>query len=145
MTRHFLQLYILIVLVLAVVSWGQQQLWQTYGRLSEAEASTQNQAQAAVLAVLEEQLRTQPRESRAQFVADIAARTGFADQSHLTRALTADTARTPRRLRSSAPCSEFAREVAHLFSSQELPKREAAAPLYPARLRAAGGLPAPRH
>ena len=78
-------------------------------------------------------------------IADIAARTGFADQSHLTRALTADTARTPRRLRSSAPCSEFAREMAHLFTSQELPKREAAAPLYPARLRAAGGLPAPRH
>ena len=78
-------------------------------------------------------------------IADIAARTGFADQSHLTRALTADTARTPLRLRRSAPCSEFAREMAHLFSSQELPKRDAAAPLYPDRLRAVGGLPAPRY
>jgi AraC-like DNA-binding protein len=77
-------------------------------------------------------------------IADIAARTGFADQSHLTRALTADTARTPRRLRSSAPCSEFAREMAHLFSSQDLPRRDVIAPLYPDRLRAAGGLPAPR-
>ena len=75
-------------------------------------------------------------------IADIAARTGFADQSHLTRALTADTARTPLRLRRSAPCSEQAREMASLFSSQDLPRPEAAAPVYPDRRRAAGGFPA---
>ena len=76
MGRHFLQLYVLIVLVLAAASWGQQQLWQSYGRLSDAETASENQAQAAVLRVLEEQLRPQPRESRGTFIADIAARTG---------------------------------------------------------------------
>jgi AraC-like DNA-binding protein len=36
-------------------------------------------------------------------IADIAAETGFADQSHLTRALSAHSARTPLRLRCLAP------------------------------------------
>ena len=76
-------------------------------------------------------------------IADIAARTGFADQSHLTRALTADTARTPLRLRRLAPCSEYAREMAHLLSSLDHPRRDVAAP-EPSQRRAAGGLPAPR-
>ena len=76
MARHFLQLYVLIVLVLAAASWGQQQLWQSYGRLSDAETASENQAQAAVLRVLEEQLRPQTRESRGTFIADIAAKTG---------------------------------------------------------------------
>ena len=39
-------------------------------------------------------------------IADIAADTGFADQSHLTRALTEHSAQTPLRLRWLAPCRE---------------------------------------
>jgi AraC-like DNA-binding protein len=39
-------------------------------------------------------------------IADIAADTGFADQSHLTRALAEHSARTPLRLRWMAPCRE---------------------------------------
>jgi AraC-like DNA-binding protein len=39
-------------------------------------------------------------------IAEIAAETGFADQSHLTRALNAHSARTPLRLRWMAPCRE---------------------------------------
>lgn len=39
-------------------------------------------------------------------IAEIAAETGFADQSHLTRALTEHSARTPLRLRWMAPCRE---------------------------------------
>ena len=31
MTRHFLTLYLSIVIVLAAVSWGQERLWQSYG------------------------------------------------------------------------------------------------------------------
>ena len=37
-------------------------------------------------------------------IADVAAETGFADQSHLTRVLAAHSAWTPLRLRSLAPC-----------------------------------------
>lgn len=39
-------------------------------------------------------------------LAAVAAETGFADQSHLTRVLAAHSARTPLRLRWSAPCAE---------------------------------------
>jgi AraC-like DNA-binding protein len=39
-------------------------------------------------------------------IAEIAAETGFADQSHLTRALTEHSARTPLRLRWMAPCRD---------------------------------------
>ena len=31
MTRHFLTLYLSIVIPLAAVSWGQERLWQSYG------------------------------------------------------------------------------------------------------------------
>src|SRR5262245_31129669 len=30
MARHFLQLYVLIVVTLAAVSWGQERLWEFY-------------------------------------------------------------------------------------------------------------------
>lgn len=32
MVRHFLQLYLLIVATLAIASWGQERLWEIYGR-----------------------------------------------------------------------------------------------------------------
>lgn len=76
MTRHFLQLYLLIVVTLAAVSWGQERLWQTYGRQSSAELAADNPSQAAVLDVVEEQLRAIPREDRQQYVADLAPKAG---------------------------------------------------------------------
>jgi two-component system OmpR family sensor kinase len=74
--RHFLQLYLLILVTLAVVSWGQERLWQTYGRQSAAELAADNPSQAAVLAIVEAELRRVPRAERPTFVADFAKRTG---------------------------------------------------------------------
>jgi two-component system, OmpR family, sensor kinase len=71
MARHFLQLYVLIVLTLAAVSWGQERLWEMYSRQTDSAES-----QAATLAIVGEQLRAVPRESRQQFVSDLAAKTG---------------------------------------------------------------------
>lgn len=76
MTRHFLQLYLLIVVTLAVGSWGQERLWQMHGRQSSAELAADNPSQAAVLSVVEQQLRTIPREDRQRFVADLAPQAG---------------------------------------------------------------------
>ena len=39
MARHFLQLYLLIVVTLAAVSWGQERLWETYSDVRTAERS----------------------------------------------------------------------------------------------------------
>jgi signal transduction histidine kinase len=73
MARHFLTLYIAIVIVLAAVSWGQERLWRAYGEGAHA-----NQVpQAAVLSVLERQLTSVPGEQRAGVVADIARDTGL--------------------------------------------------------------------
>jgi two-component system OmpR family sensor kinase len=72
MTRHFLTLYLSIVIVLAAISWGQERLWQSYGGAQENEVP-----QAGVLAVLDRQLRAMPTERRADFVADAARDTGL--------------------------------------------------------------------
>lgn len=72
MARHFLQLYVLIVATLAAVSWGQERLWEMYDRRTIGEAAGENAPQAALLAVIEEQLSALPREQRPQFVADLA-------------------------------------------------------------------------
>ena len=74
MARHFLQLYLLIVATLAAVSWGQERLWQEYGRRAEWKEETR--PHAASLAIVEEQLHAVPHEERAAFVARLAARTG---------------------------------------------------------------------
>jgi len=76
MVRHFLQLYALIVLTLAAVSWGQEQLWQEYGRRTEEEWKAETRPQAASLAIVEQQLANVPHEQRAAFVAELAAKTG---------------------------------------------------------------------
>ena len=76
MARHFLQLYLLIVVTLAAVSWGQERLWETYSVRADGGALAENQAQAAALTIVDEQLRDVPRGDRQQFVADLAARTG---------------------------------------------------------------------
>jgi AraC-like DNA-binding protein len=49
-------------------------------------------------------------------IAEVAAAAGFADQSHLTRALAAHSARTPLRLRRTAPCIEIPK-------LQQMPRR----------------------
>jgi signal transduction histidine kinase len=77
MTRHFLQLYLLIVATLAAVSWGQERLWETFAP-EEDGIKAENQAQAAALTIVDEQLRSIPHAERQQFVADLAARTGVA-------------------------------------------------------------------
>lgn len=75
MAYHFLRLYLLIVATLAAVSWGQERLWQAYGRESTAQIVADNPSQTALLSVVEEQLRTLPREERARFVRNLAAKT----------------------------------------------------------------------
>src|SRR5262245_16614348 len=76
MTRHFLQLYLLIVVTLAAASWGQERLWEAYSARTDAAALAENRAQAAALTLVEEQLRDVRPEARRQFVADLARRTG---------------------------------------------------------------------
>jgi two-component system OmpR family sensor kinase len=77
MAYHFLRLYLLIVLTLAAVSWGQERLWQMYGRQSSAEIVNENPSQTALLEVVEKQLRTLPREQRERYVSDLADQTGI--------------------------------------------------------------------
>jgi two-component system OmpR family sensor kinase len=72
MARHFLQLYLSIVVTLAVVSWGQDQLWRVY-----EESARSSGRHTAVLAVVEQQLQSAPSERWAGAVADIARRTGL--------------------------------------------------------------------
>ena len=73
MTRHFLTLYLSIVIVLAAVSWGQERLWQSYG----AGAQPSELPQAGVLAVMSGQLASVPSDRRASFVDDVAHETGL--------------------------------------------------------------------
>jgi two-component system OmpR family sensor kinase len=73
MARHFLTLYVAIVITLAAVSWGQERLWRMYG----AGAHASEVPQAAVLAVLERQLAAVPGEQRASVVATVARETGL--------------------------------------------------------------------
>jgi len=76
MIRHFLQLYLLIVVTLAAVSWGQERLWEAYSEKTSTGAIAERQAQEAALAIVEEQLRLVPQEGRQEFVTRLAGRTG---------------------------------------------------------------------
>jgi len=70
MARHFLQLYFSIVVTLVVVSWGQDQLWRVYaGSTRPAES---HPSQAAVLAIVEQQLQSIPQERWHAAVAELA-------------------------------------------------------------------------
>ena len=71
MARHFLGLYLLIVLTLAVVSWGQDRLLQIY-----SSPDTDDKPMAAVIAVLTDRLHEAPAESWKSLVAGVASRTG---------------------------------------------------------------------
>jgi two-component system OmpR family sensor kinase len=72
MTRHFLGLYLLIVLTLAVVSWGQDRVLELY---STAEAPEDKSMRVAA-AALAERLRTVPQAERRGAVADLARQSG---------------------------------------------------------------------
>jgi two-component system OmpR family sensor kinase len=71
MTRHFLQLYVLIVVTLAAVSWGQEKLWEMYSGQDDAA-----RAQEAALVLVSDQLHDVAPGARQQFVKELAARTG---------------------------------------------------------------------
>ena len=67
MARHFLQLYLLIVITLAAVSWGQGRLWEIYSGPEDGAAADKT-PQVATLTLIDEQLRAIPREQRQKFV-----------------------------------------------------------------------------
>ncbi|MET0534084.1 MAG: ATP-binding protein, partial [Steroidobacter sp.] len=75
MARHFLQLYLSIVATLAVVSWGQDQLWRMYEE--SARPADSHPAPAAVLAIIEQQLKSIPQEHWTATVAELARSTGL--------------------------------------------------------------------
>lgn len=77
MVRHFLQLYLLIVATLAAVSWGQDRLWQMYAQRNPAEVAAENPSQAALIEILETQLRALPTEQRRSFVQKLARDSGI--------------------------------------------------------------------
>jgi len=86
--RHFLGLYLLVVVTLAVVSWGQDRVFQIYSKPDSAE----NRPVAAVMAVLADRLRDAPPESRRSLIAGIAGRTGVDAEVFATNEITgADT------------------------------------------------------
>jgi two-component system OmpR family sensor kinase len=72
MARHFLSLYLLIVLTLAAVSWGQDKLLQTSGSSDAAD----DKSLAVAMSVLQSQLQGVPADELKHEVADIAAKTG---------------------------------------------------------------------
>ena len=72
MTRHFLQLYVLIVVTLAAVSWGQGKLWEAYSGQDDAA-----RAQEAALVIANDWLQNVAPGDRQQFVKEMAGRTGI--------------------------------------------------------------------
>jgi two-component system OmpR family sensor kinase len=72
MARHFLLLYLLIVATLAALSWGQERLWEAYGGQGDAPPDAR---EAALAALIEDELRTVPANQRSAHVAQLAQRT----------------------------------------------------------------------
>jgi two-component system, OmpR family, sensor kinase len=72
MARRFLSLYLLIVLTLAAVSWGQDRLLQS----SSAQNSADDKSLALAMSVLETQLRGVPAEQWRHFIAAAGAKAG---------------------------------------------------------------------
>ena len=85
MARHFLGLYLLIVVTLAVVSWGQDRLLQIYSKPEAAE-------DRPVMAVLADRLREAPPETWRSLIAGVASRSGIDVELFTTNEITgADT------------------------------------------------------
>src|SRR5258708_17593115 len=72
MARHFVSLYLLIVVTLAVVSWGQDRLLQLYS----SPDAPDDKATVAAMAILADRLHDAPAESWKSLVAGMAGRTG---------------------------------------------------------------------
>jgi two-component system, OmpR family, sensor kinase len=72
MARHFLGLYLLIVLTLAAVSWGQDKLLQAYG----VQDGAADRSPAVTLYALESELRALPEQDWKDSLAGIAAKSG---------------------------------------------------------------------
>src|ERR1700677_3783517 len=72
MARHFLSLYILIVLTLTAASWGQDKLSQLYG----GQGTSDDKSLALAMFAFENQLRGMPVDRWKSFVEDTAAKTG---------------------------------------------------------------------
>src|SRR5712672_2504498 len=72
MARHFLSLYLLIVLTLTAVSWGQDKLLQTYGSQSPAD----EKSLAVAMFALENQLHGIPTDQWKRFIAGSSAKAG---------------------------------------------------------------------
>src|SRR3979490_3330945 len=72
MARHFLSLYLLIVLTLTAVSWGQDRLLQAYGNQGAAD----DKSLAVALFAFGNQLHGVPTDQWKRIVADSAAKTG---------------------------------------------------------------------
>src|SRR5580658_527669 len=72
MARHFIGLYLLIVLTLAAVSWGQDKLLQAYGSRDVSD----DRVLAAALSAVESQLRSAPASEWRHLVDGISAKTG---------------------------------------------------------------------
>ena len=72
MARHFIGLYLLIVLTLAAVSWGQDKLLQAYG----AQDASDDRVVAAALSAVESQLRSAPASEWRHLAAGLSAKTG---------------------------------------------------------------------
>src|ERR1700730_11353031 len=72
MTRHFLGLYLMIVLTLAAVSWSQDRLLQSYG----TQAAAEDKSLVLAMSILENQLRGVPADEWKSIVAATAAKTG---------------------------------------------------------------------
>jgi two-component system, OmpR family, sensor kinase len=70
--RHFLGLYLLVVVTLAVVSWGQDRLFQIFSKPDPAE----DRPVAAVMAVLADRLHGTPPGDWRSLIAGVASRTG---------------------------------------------------------------------
>jgi two-component system, OmpR family, sensor kinase len=71
--RHFLGLYLLIVVTLAVVSWGQDRLLQIYSKPD----ATEDSSVSTVMAILTDRLHDAPPESWRSLIAGVASRTGI--------------------------------------------------------------------
>jgi len=84
MARHFLSLYLLIVLTLAAVSWGQDKLLQTSGSSGAAD----DKSLAAAMSVLQSHLRSVPADEWKHEVADTAAKTGVGMELFATTDIT---------------------------------------------------------
>jgi two-component system OmpR family sensor kinase len=86
MSRHFLSLYLLIVLTLAVASWGQDRLLQAYGKPE----ATDDRALAVAAAAVVQHLQRVPREDWGAYVAELAASAGVQVELYARRDFAGD-------------------------------------------------------